>query len=211
LTQQESTRNGAWLHGFGYDLAGNPTTFKGVSQTFNSNNQNTAVVHDGEGNPATHGGNGLGWDPENRLTAYGATLTAGYTPGGLRAWKQTAAGRTYFLYDGAVPVVEMDATGAVTATNTFGAGGLLSRRSGGSSAFYTFDPQGSTAQRLNGAGWTPQARDGTNTSGLPGSGKHAEPRSRIEPDRQGDWAVDVQGAAGLPGLVGARLEAPQAL
>jgi RHS repeat-associated protein len=152
LTLESSGRNGGWLHAFGYDLAGNPTTFKGVTQTFNSNNQNTAVVHDGEGNPATHGRNGLGWDPENRLTAYGATLTAGYTTGRLRAWKQTAAGRTYFLYDGAVPVVEMDATGGVTATNTFGAGGLLSRRSGGTSVFYTFDPQGSAAQRLDSAG-----------------------------------------------------------
>jgi hypothetical protein len=39
-----------------------------------------------------------------------------------------------------VPVVESDATVAVTAVNTFGANGLLSRRSGGSSTFYTFDP-----------------------------------------------------------------------
>jgi RHS repeat-associated protein len=46
----------------------------------------------------------------------------------------------------------MDATGAVTATNTFGAAGLLSRRSGGASTFYTFDERGSVVQRLDGAG-----------------------------------------------------------
>ncbi|MCA1568612.1 MAG: RHS repeat-associated core domain-containing protein [Acidobacteria bacterium] len=61
------------------------------------------------------------------------------------------AGRTYFLYDGTTPVVEMEASGALTATNTFGAHGLVSRyRNGfGSRIFYTFDAQGSVAQRLD--------------------------------------------------------------
>jgi RHS repeat-associated protein len=85
------------------------------------------------------------------MTAYGAVLTAGYRADGLRAWKQTAAGRTYFLYDGITPVVELDAAGNVAATNTFGAAGLLSRRSGGASTFYTFDERGSVVQRLDGA------------------------------------------------------------
>ncbi len=43
----------------------------------------------------------------------------------------------------------MDSAGAVTAVNTFGAQGLLSRRTGSTSTFYTFDPQGSVAQRLD--------------------------------------------------------------
>jgi RHS repeat-associated protein len=152
LTQEQSGRNGGWLHTFGYDLAGNPTTFKGVARTFNSNNQETTVVHDGAGNPATHNGNALTWDPENGMTAYGAVITAGYRADGLRAWKQNSAGRTYFLYDGISPVVELDAVGNVTATNTFGAGGLLSRRSGGASVFYTFDERGSVVQRMDGFG-----------------------------------------------------------
>jgi RHS repeat-associated protein len=84
------------------------------------------------------------------MTSFGSLLNAGYTGDGLRAWKQNGAGvRTYFLYDGTEPVVEMDSTGAVTATNTFGAEGLLSRHTAAGSTFYTFDAQGSVCQRLN--------------------------------------------------------------
>ena len=91
----------------------------------------------------------LAFDPENRLTAYGSVLTAGYTGEGLRAWKQTGDGRTYFLYDGILPVCELDALGNVTAINTFGVNGLLSRHSSRGGTFYTFDTQGSVAQRLD--------------------------------------------------------------
>ncbi len=44
--------------------------------------------------------------------------------------------------------MELDATGAVTATHTFGANGLTSRHTT-SSTFYTFDVQGGVAQRLD--------------------------------------------------------------
>jgi hypothetical protein len=37
----------------------------------------------------------------------------------LRAWKQVAAGWTYFLYDRTSPVAELNASGAVVAMNTF--------------------------------------------------------------------------------------------
>jgi len=86
------------------------------------------------------------------VTAIGSALTAGYTAGDLRAWKQTSAGRTYYLYDDIRPVCELDSNGNVTAVNTFGINGLLARRSGGSSVFYTFDVQGNLAQRLNTSG-----------------------------------------------------------
>jgi RHS repeat-associated protein len=86
------------------------------------------------------------------MTGYGSTLTATYTGDGLRATKTTSAGTTAFLYDGSLPVLEMTWGGAILAVNTFGPNGLLSRRSGGASTFYQFDPQGSVAQRLNSAG-----------------------------------------------------------
>lgn len=75
----------------------------------------------------------------------------GYNEDGLRAWKQSSSGRTYFLYDGTDLVCEMNASGSVTATNTFGPYGLVSRRTAGASGstFYAFDPQGSVAQRLD--------------------------------------------------------------
>jgi RHS repeat-associated protein len=153
LTQETSARNGGYTGTFAYDAAGNPTTFKGLPHLFNSDNQDQANVYDGNGNPSTYQGVPLTFDPENRLTSVGAAvLTAGYTGGGLRAWKQSGITRTYFLYDGQTPVLEMDSTGAVTAVNTLGANGLLSRRSGGTSTFYTFDPQGGVAQRLSSTG-----------------------------------------------------------
>jgi len=93
----------------------------------------------------------LTFDAEDRLTAYAGELTAGYTGDGFRGWKETTAGRTYFLYDGPVPIVELSSAGTVTATNTIGANGLVSRRMGSASTFYTFDPQGSVTQRLDGS------------------------------------------------------------
>jgi RHS repeat-associated protein len=151
LTQEQTTRNGGFTDNFGYDLAGNITSFHGVTKTYNANNQQTGTgfVHDGNGNPTTYGGTSLSFDPENRLTAYGSSLTAGYRGDGLRAWKQGAGGRTYFLYDEIKPIIEIDSTGAVTATNTMGAGGLVSRRTTTASTYFIFDPQGSVAQRLD--------------------------------------------------------------
>ena len=87
------------------------------------------------------------------MTSYGSVLTCGYLSFGMRAWKQNSSGtRTYFLYAGSTPVCELDATGAVTATNTFGHKGLISRRVGSTSTFYTFDLQGGNAQRLDSSG-----------------------------------------------------------
>ena len=40
-------------------------------------------------------------------------MTAGYTGSGLRAWKQSSTGgKTYFLYDGAASVCELDSSGS---------------------------------------------------------------------------------------------------
>ncbi|HEX6716318.1 MAG TPA: Ig-like domain-containing protein [Pyrinomonadaceae bacterium] len=149
LTQETSTRNGGFTDNFAYDSAGNPTTFNGITKTYNANNQQvgTGYIHDNNGNPTTYGGVTLTFDPENRLTSYGSVLTAGYRGDGLRAWKQNATARIYFLYDGMMPVVEMDNSGSVTATNSFGAVGLVSRWAGSGSVFYSFDSEGNVAQR----------------------------------------------------------------
>jgi hypothetical protein len=97
LVQETSTRNGGYTSSYGYDAAFNPTTFKGVAQLFNADNQPTTNTYDGNGNPTTYKGTAFTYDAANRVTAIGSTLTAGYTAGGLRAWKQTSAGRTYSL------------------------------------------------------------------------------------------------------------------
>ena len=131
LTQEQSTRAGGYNNLFNYDGAGNPTTFRSADPTagagYNSANQNKANLYDGNGNPTTYKGAAFAFDTENRLTVAGSLLTAGYTGDGRRAWKQSASGRTYFLYDGITPVCELDKTGSVIAVNTFGANGLLAR------------------------------------------------------------------------------------
>ncbi|HEV2471965.1 MAG TPA: RHS repeat-associated core domain-containing protein [Chthonomonadales bacterium] len=149
LTQETSTRLGSYTNSFGYDSAFNPTTFRGAANTFNADNQNTADTFDGNGNPTAYNGTTLTFDPENRMTAYGTAMTAGYRADGLRAWKSNETTNTYFIYDGIVPVCEVNSSGTVTACNTFGAEGLLSRHTSGGSVFYAFDPQGNPAERLN--------------------------------------------------------------
>ena len=88
------------------------------------------------------------------------TPNYGYSSDGMRAWKSVSGSTTYFLYDGSNSICELDGTGAVTATNTWG-GSLLSRRAGAgltaASTFYTFDPSGNLAQRLERVRYFPSA------------------------------------------------------
>jgi hypothetical protein len=149
LTSEVSTRDAGWNYGFGYDGAGNPTLFKGAVRSYNASNQDTAHTHDGNGNPTTYFSTALTYDPENRLTAVGTVFTAGYRGDGLRAWKQgSTGGKTYYLYDGTRPVLELDGTGAVLTVNSFGANGLTSR----SGMFFLYDPQGTVAHRVDTVG-----------------------------------------------------------
>ena len=157
LTQEQSARGGGYTSGFGYDAAGNPTTSRSSGpNSFGADNQvvATGYGYDGNGNPTIYKGTALTYDAEDHPTGFGSLMTAGYTGAGLRAWKGDGSGgsRTYFLYDGAAPVCELSSTGAVTATNTFGGTGLLSRHTVSGSTFYAFDERGNVAQRLDAAG-----------------------------------------------------------
>jgi YD repeat-containing protein len=154
IIQEASTRNGSFTDNFGYDSAGNPTNFKGVGKSYNANNQQTGTgyAYDGNGNPTNYGGTTLTFDPENRMTTYGSVLNNGYSGDGLRAWKENSSNRSYFLYDGIVPAIELNSSGSVTATNTFGPAGLVSRRTGSTSVFYNYDSEGNIAQRSDSSG-----------------------------------------------------------
>ncbi|MEN6372455.1 MAG: RHS repeat-associated core domain-containing protein [Armatimonadota bacterium] len=153
LLQEQTTRNGGYTDVFAYDAAGNPTTFKGASRSYDGvKNQRLGYTYDGNGNPTVYrNGVTLAYDPEDRLISYGSTLM-GYHDG-LRAWKEDSGGnKTYFLYDGLTPVCELNEGGTVVATNTFGANGLLARREGTESVFYTFDDGGNVVQLLDDTG-----------------------------------------------------------
>lgn len=126
------------------------------NRTYNADNQlvNPGFVYDGNGSPTTYNAKLLGYDPEQRMTSFGPTQTDAYNGDGLRTWKQKGAlsTRTYYLYDGSVPVCEFSSTGALTATNTFAGGGLVSRRVGSTTTYYAFDERGNVAQRISAAG-----------------------------------------------------------
>ena len=82
-----------------------------------------------------------------------SSWSAGYRPDGLRGSKTASSTTTYFLYDGATPVAELNSSGTITALNVFGADGLIGRVvPGGTDIQYLFDHQGNVAQRLDGSG-----------------------------------------------------------
>ena len=56
-TGDQSARGWSYNHSFAYDTSGNPTTFKGTSLSFNSDNQRTGTgfSYDGNGNPIGRG------------------------------------------------------------------------------------------------------------------------------------------------------------
>lgn len=154
MTFEGSARLGGYTQSFGYDNSGNPTTWKGSTYSFNSNNQRSATgfTFDGNGNPTTYASTSMTYDVENRLTGIGSSWTAGYRADGLRAWKDNGTTRTYFLYDGGLPVVEMNSSGTTTAYSVYGPDGLVARNQNSTTFQYVFDQQGNIAQRLDGSG-----------------------------------------------------------
>jgi hypothetical protein len=106
------------------------------------------------GNPTTYKGVGLTFDYENRLTRCGNTtqIYSAYNALGLRVKKTVGSTVTWYLYDGAVPVLELNNDGTIKALTTFGPNGLISRRVGSATSFYTFDPLGNAANVINASG-----------------------------------------------------------
>jgi len=146
LTQEVSSRAGGYSNLLTFDHGGNATSFRGTTRTFNANDQSVAQSYDGNGNPfPTYNSLSTAFDPENRLIQLGS-VTAGYRADGLRAWKDTGSTRTYYLYDGSTPVVELNSTGSVVATNVYDPEGLVARQSGGVWSYFQFDPQGNVSE-----------------------------------------------------------------
>ena len=114
---------------FGFDYAGNRALVNGLTIPFNSDNQNSGGGYgfEGNGNPTTYNGTSLSFDPENRVTAVGSTSTATYRADGLRATKTVGSTTTYYLYDGAEPIIEMNSSGTVTARPLVRSGWAMGR------------------------------------------------------------------------------------
>ena len=144
-----------------------------------------------------NGGDNTAFLDDVHLYAYAADPACGYTGDGLRAWKQVGGSTTYFLYDGDRPVCELDGSGNVSAVNTFGANGLVSRRltvGNNLSYYYTWDPSGNVAQRLStspsSAGDTAYAFD---AFGLRGGSQTADPYTGFG----GQWGGYTDAETGL--------------
>jgi RHS repeat-associated protein len=161
LTQETITpvgvnsQNPATTNKFSYDAAENPTVFRNATEPqYNYDNQveGNHTLYDGDGNPTTSRGYTATFDVNNRMTQYGNLWAADYGPDGLRAWSSENNVKTYYVYDNysTVPVCELSSTGAISAVNTVGVDGLISRYSpSSSSTFYDFDPQGNVADKLD--------------------------------------------------------------
>ena len=121
LTQESSSRGAGYTHNYGYTNAGNPSSWKGQTRTYNTNSQETtgnAFLYDGAGNtlqlpnrnlatPTTPAPthkliyNAQGQLAELRDASNVLIATYVYRGDGKRAWKELANGqRSYFYYAG---------------------------------------------------------------------------------------------------------------
>jgi RHS repeat-associated protein len=180
LTEENSTRNGSYGDAYVFDPVENPTTFRSSSgKTYNADNQrsNTGFTYDGNGNPTTYSSSAAAFDVENRMTSYGSSFTAGYNSFDIRAWSKSGSTTTYYLYadNPTLPVCELNSGGAITATNTFAADGLVSRNTSSGSTFYEFDPQGTVAERLNSSGTCTISSVADASGGIANSGTVSDP------------------------------------
>ncbi len=119
---------------------------------------------------------------------------------------------TYFVYDGLLPLVEVNGsgnyTGSIVAVNTVGANGLLSRRTpgNGASVFYVYDPQGNAVERLDGTGAL------TGSALFDAFGKRASTDGSVDPysgyggqwGYYSDWETSADSGATCLALLGHR-------
>jgi RHS repeat-associated protein len=145
VTRYSSIQSGNNWNGRTYNVKNQPQD--GVSLFDGNGNQTrsprfTTISHDWEDRPTQFDLNG------------GVFKRSGYHVEGTRAWSSgTSSADTWYLYDGATPVAELDFSGNLVAINAFGPNGLICRRTAtGGARFYLFDERGNTAQRLDNNG-----------------------------------------------------------
>ena len=178
-----ATRTGgsnAYNYGYGYDLAGNRTSFATGGTTTgtlvydDANKLSTyngyAMQYDADGNWINNGKLAtsftLTYNDLNQLT-HTHNLTDGtttdpdmdfkYNAGGLRVMSQPAGGaKTFYIFAGGTLLGEVQGTAGnpATAAYTWGANGLISERliASNQSLWYHFGPQGETRYLTNSAG-----------------------------------------------------------
>ena len=153
LGGETSTRGIGYNHAYAYDGAGNPTTWKGQTRTFNVNNQETTggfFGYNGDGTPWKYLNRNLAdsanpngksqvysYNVRGQLQQANAVNTDGttgavamqslYRGDGKRAWKQGAdsTNRTYFFYDGDLLLGSSSEDGTRAGITLWGADGVI--------------------------------------------------------------------------------------
>jgi RHS repeat-associated protein len=159
LTSESTTFGGARANPtFSYDNAGNATGARTYDTTFTGANEDASVAYSATGAPSTVEGQTAGYDALNHLTSIGGESNT-YTADGLLGSTTAGGSATYFVYDGDVPVGEVDGSGNVKSVNLSGPTGLVHRYDFNSyngaivnPRFYLFDTQGNTAERVDNSG-----------------------------------------------------------
>jgi YD repeat-containing protein len=154
LSLETSTRLGGYSYSYAYDSAGNATTFRNNSVSYNSSDQiaNSGYSYDADGDPTTYAGNALSFNNVQQMTSFGTVLSATYGTNGLRESKAAAGALSSYIYDGQTPILELDSSGSIQAVNTVAGGMPLTRHTSIGSDFYAFDAQGGLAEELDSLG-----------------------------------------------------------
>lgn len=148
---------------FSADDADNLESVRGLSLSYNSNNQivGTSYSYDANGNAIDYRGLGFSYDYEDLPTGvtggmYGdGSVTMAFRADGLRAWRSSYNGGwfSYYLYDGDRAICELDSNGNLQSDGAYayGPNGLVLRREVSTAnryVTYAFDPLGSHVQAL---------------------------------------------------------------
>lgn len=164
LTAETRTGTGAYTRSYGYDLAGNMTTYGGSTfASYDSANKISSlsggsISYDADGNTSALSGTGmpsttLTWDVRNKLTRQQTStddLSYRYDYSGKRTlrWPTGTTGQqTFYVFSGDTLIGEIY-SGSPTYAYTWGSGGMTSSRSLASSQslWYHFGPQGESRQ-----------------------------------------------------------------
>ena len=168
LSREQRSGANAYDMTYTYDAVGNRATkvAGGATTTYTYDAANELTLEDAAGTLTTYSydenGNTLAWNAAGSITtmtwgyedemstvspASGGVVTMIYDGDFMRRKREDGASTAKYVRDGAQVLLDTDASDATVARYTlapFGYGDLLSQRRSNASAFYHFDPLGST-------------------------------------------------------------------
>ena len=128
------------------------TDFSTMSYTYDAEGKLTQRSEGTDSDAFTYGfGSQLKQIQKTRNNAVTQTLTYAYDGSGKRVKVTDSHGTRYFLYDGLMPLLELDASKGITASYLYGADGVVYRRKHNAVAYWHFDEgNGTVAHDVDG-------------------------------------------------------------